>query len=132
MSPCPDEGETGEDPPGDHVTVAASDHRYAFDGVNLPSTNAEIAVPGDVVEIGRANECGAVGEFLDNEHEYPYYRCGVKWDGTQAADWMDNRCVSCDNQGGMDHVPGSDDNWAHGGMMATIHSRCSTTGRPVL
>lgn len=100
MSPCPDEGETGEDPPGDQVTVAASDHRYAFDGVNLPSTNAEIAVPGGVVEISRVDDCHA--------SDYRDYECNLNWNGTPAIDWADNRCVACSGEGGIDYNPGND------------------------
>jgi hypothetical protein len=109
MSPCPDEGgETGEDP-GIMVTVAADDHRYAFDGISWQSVKDNIATPGGLVEIERdESACGAEGQFLDTEYEYPYYACGLNWNGSPAFDWMDNRCVACDLEGGVDQISGED------------------------
>jgi hypothetical protein len=105
MSPCPEEGETGEDPPGDQVTAAASDHRYVFDGTTFDSVKANIAVPGGLVEIDRHQECGA--DFFEGIYDFNYthYECGLNWGGWPAHDWMDNNCVTCDSAGGIDFIP---------------------------
>jgi hypothetical protein len=106
MSPCPDDGETGEDPPSEQVTVAAADHRYAFDGVTVQSVKDQLAVPGGLVEIDRIHpECGA--DWVDSIYSssYRHYDCGLNWGGHPAFDWMDNNCVACGSAGGIDRTP---------------------------
>jgi hypothetical protein len=102
MSPCPDEGgETGEDSPGVQLSVAASDHRYAFDGVLSQNVKAVMDTAGGLLEIERGYDGCNANDVRD-------YSCNLGWDGHQAIVAMigtQNDCLACEGEGGIDYIP---------------------------